>query len=257
MPHTSSNKNRKSNLITRLFRIVRILIHTLYGAIIAVFILPGTTPRQRDFIISRWSKSLLQVMNIRVKIIGDKPDSHAAGVTFVGNHISWIDIHVLNSVRAVRFISKAEVREWPVFGWLAAKANTLFIDRTKKHDTGRIVEIATNSLIAGDCLCYFPEGTTTDGTELKVFKGSLMQAAINAQKPIWPFTIRYPSPDGSANTDLAYYGEMTLLESIWLALSLQRPRVELTFLAQINSAGYERRGLTLAARQAIATSLNL
>ncbi len=112
----------------------------------------------------------------------------------MGNHVSWIDIHALNSVRAVRFVSKAEVREWPIFGWLAAKGNTLFIDRTKRHDTGRIVDIATNSLIAGDCLCYFPEGTTTDGTELKVFKGSLMQAAINAKKPIWPFAIRYPTP---------------------------------------------------------------
>lgn len=257
MPHISSNKHKKSNLPTRIFRILRMLLHTLYGALIAIFILPGCSARQRDFIISRWAKSLLQVMHIHIKVIGGKPDSHSTGVMFVGNHISWIDIHALNSVRAVRFISKAEVRDWPVFGWLAAKANTLFIDRSKKQDTARIVETATESLLAKDCLCYFPEGTTTDGSELKVFKGSLMQAAINANATVWPFVIRYPGADGKPNTDMAYYDDMTLVESMWLILSLQQPYVELEFLQPINAAGYDRRALTLAARHAISSKLAL
>lgn len=257
MQHTSSNNNKKSLLIVRLFRILRMVIHTLYGALIAVFILPRVGIKRRDLIISGWSRNLLQIMNIEVVAIGNKPDFDVTGALFVANHISWVDIHALNSIRTVRFIAKSEIRQWPVFGWLAAQANTLFIDRNKKQDAARIVEVTTNSLIAGDCLCYFPEGTTTDGTELKVFKGSLMQAALSAEKPVYPFAIRYPNVDGSNNINMAFYGDLTLVESIWMILSEKSPKVELEFLPVIHPKGHDRRSLTLAARHAIAGKLNL
>ena len=257
MQHTSLNNSKKSSLIVRVFRIMRIVLHTLYGAFISIFILPRVSNRRRDIIIGRWSKSLLEVMNIKVMAFGHIPNFGLTGTMFVANHISWVDIHALNSIRTVRFIAKSEVRDWPVFGWLAIKANTLFINRTKKQDTGRIVEIATESLQAGDCLCYFPEGTTTDGTELKVFKGSIMQAALNVGKPVWPFTVRYPNRDGSLNTNMAYFGDMTLMESMWLILSEKSPVVELEFLAPISTKGHDRRSLTLAARHAISDRLNL
>ena len=233
------------------------ILHTLYGIFIATFILPAANARQRESLISHWSASLLEVLNVRVVTRGELPSRDVTGTMFVANHISWADIHALNTVRAVRFIAKSEVANWPVFGWFAKKSNTLFIDRSKKQEAGRIVEIATQSLAAGDCLCYFPEGTTTDGTELKVFKGSIMQAAINTGAPVWPFTVRYPNADGSANTEMAYYGDMSLLDSILLVLSQKSPVVELEFLSPISSQGQERRQLTLAARQVIADNLNL
>jgi len=231
------------------------VIHTIYGMIIATVLLPGANPRQRDAIISRWSTSLLALLNIRVIARGTLPGPDVTSTMFVANHISWVDIHALNTVRAVRFIAKSEVRGWPVFGWFAQKSNTLFIDRSKKHDAGRIVEVVTESLKAGDCLCYFPEGTTTDGTELKAFKGSIMQAAINTDSMIWPFTVRYPDEDGSANTEMAYWGEMSLVDSIWLVLSQRSPVVELEFLPPVSPRGHERRGLTISVRQAIAEKL--
>ena len=233
------------------------VIHTLYGLLIGAFILPTANPRQRDAIISQWSASLLAVMNVRVVKTGHIPNRDITSTMFVANHISWIDIHALNSVRAVRFVSKAEVRDWPVFGRLAINANTLFIDRAKKQDAGRIVEVTTDSLKAGDCLCYFPEGTTTDGTELKAFKGSLMQSAINNERPIWPFVIRYPNPDGSPNVEMAYHGETTLIESMWRIISLRNPVVELEFLSPIVPKGHDRRSLTISARQQIAARLKL
>lgn len=236
---------------------LRMMIHTLYGMLIATALLPRANPRQRDAIISRWSTSLLAVMNIRVVVKGSPPGPDVASTMFVANHISWADIHALNTVRAVRFIAKSEVRGWPIFGWFAQKSNTLFIDRSKKQDAGRIVETVTASLAAGDCLCYFPEGTTTDGRELKPFKGSIMQAAINTGSMIWPFTVRYPNPDGSANTEMAYFGDMSLVDSIFLVLAQRNPVVELEFLTPISPHGHERRGLTILIRQKIAEKLSL
>lgn len=244
-----------SSLAIRVVRIVRIIIHTVYGGFLGVVIMPSATARQRNWIVSHWSRALLGILNIEVVREGKLPDHDAVNTMFVGNHISWIDIHALNSVRAVRFISKADVKKWPVFGWLAKKCNTLFIEREQKKDAVRVIEEATASLKHGDCLCYFPEGTTTDGSHLLPFKGSLMQAPINAGATIWPFAIYYPSHDGGPNVEMAYAGDTTLIASIWQIVSLNNPKVILTFLPQISPHGHERRGLTIAARHAIASHL--
>lgn len=254
LPIFLSNKTHAS-LTIRMIRIARIVIHTVYGGFLGVLIMPSATARQRNWIVSHWSRSLLNILNIEVTKQGELPNHDAANTMFIGNHISWIDIHALNSVRAVRFIAKSDLKNWPIFGWLAKKCNTLFIEREQKKDAVRVIEEASKSLIHGDCLCYFPEGTTTDGTDLLPFKGSLMQAPINAGSTIWPFAIYYPKDDGSANIEMAFAGETTLIESIWKIVSLRKPKVTLTFLPKISPHGHERRGLTITARHSIAQHL--
>lgn len=249
------SNNHYSSLVVRLVRILRIIIHTVYGGFLGILIMPSATARQRNWIVSHWSRKLLNILNIEVVTNGNLPDHDAVKTMFIGNHISWIDIHTLNSVRAVRFIAKSDLKSWPIFGWLAKKCNTLFIEREQKKDAVRVIEEATSSLTRGDCLCYFPEGTTTDGTTLLPFKGSLMQAPINAGATIWPFAIYYPNIDGSANTEMAFAGETTLVESILQIVSLNNPKVVMTFLPKISPHGHERRGLTIAVRHTIANQL--
>jgi 1-acyl-sn-glycerol-3-phosphate acyltransferase len=250
-------QNRSTSKPVRIFRITRLVIHTLYGALIAVIVLPWVGPRRRDQLISYWARRLLTVLNIRVVIKGVPPNIDTQRTMFVANHISWIDIHALNSIRAVRFIAKAEIRRWLVFGWLAHKVNTLFIERSKRHDTGRIVEIASESLRAGDNLCFFPEGTTTDGSHIKPFKSSLLQAAINAGAQVWPLGIYYPGTDGKPNTQMAYYDDVTLLQSVKQVLAQVAPIVELHFFSPIDATGQERRALLALARQSILRGIDL
>lgn len=175
---------------------------------------------------------------------------------FVANHVSWIDIYAINSVRTVRFVAMAEIRQWPVFGWLAAQVNTLFTDRARRHDAGRMVSITADSLRAGDCLCYFPEGTTTDGNMLKPFKSSLMQAAVNADARICPIAIRYPGSDGGTNTELSY-ANLNLLQSVGKVLAQRAPVVELFFGEAIEAGNRERRDISSSARAFIGRSLRL
>lgn len=229
----------------------------MYGLFIAALILPRVDGPRRNRFISRWCSELLTVLNIRVVAHDPPPDHHLTGVMFVANHVSWADIHALNSVHAVRFVAKSEIRGWPVFGWLAQQANTLFTERSRRHEAGRMVETTADSLRAGDCICFFPEGTTTDGTELKPFKSSLLQAAIDAGALIWPVAIRYPHADGSANLAMAYCNDMTLLQSMKQVLAERAPVIELRFAPPIAAAGLERRALSLLARQAIAQQLGL
>jgi 1-acyl-sn-glycerol-3-phosphate acyltransferase len=240
-----------------MIRIARIILHTIEGVFLSTFVLPTITRRQRNWVISYWSRRLLHIMHIQIKIQGTPPHHDLASTMFVGNHISWLDIHVLNSIRAVRFIAKSEIKSWPIFGWLAKQCNTLFIERDQKKDAVRVIDTAATSLEKGDCLCFFPEGTTTDGTTLLTFKGSLMQAPINAKAKVWPFVIEYPNKHGHPNLAMAFAGETTLLESIWQIVSLSKPQATITFLARISPEGHERRGLTIAVRHAIATHLNM
>jgi 1-acyl-sn-glycerol-3-phosphate acyltransferase len=225
------------------------------GLIIATFVLPIAGKANKPLLIKWWCKGLLNTFNIKVVTFGELPAPDVQSVMFVANHVSWADIHAINSLLALRFIAKSDITSWPVFGYLAKKTNALFIDRSKRQEAGRLVQTAANSLLAGDNLGYFPEGTTTDGSQVLPFKSSVLQAAISANAQVWPVAIRYLNADGSLNTAMAYAGETTLLESMQAVLSIKNPLVELHFLPPILASGQNRRDLTAAAYQAIVAKL--
>lgn len=226
------------------------MAHTLIGLSLASIVLPLSAQHTRSRLIQWWCKKLLAAFNLQVISHGHIPSQNVRlnSAMFVANHISWSDIHAINSIISLRFIAKSEIKNWPIFGYLVSRANTLFIDRSKKRDAKRTIDIAVQSLQAGDNLCLFPEGTTTDGTVIHPFKSSLIQAAIEAQVPIHPIAIRYPHPNGGVNIDAAYAGETTLMQSMQNILAQKQPVVELHFLQPIAAeevANRDRRELTL------------
>lgn len=245
----------QASLIAQIYRITRVFIHTIIGLIIASIFLPFLAKNTKLALIKWWCGGLLRAFHIKVVTFGELPPSTTTGVMFVANHISWSDIHALNSKIALRFIAKAEIRSWPVFGYLVEKANTLFIDRSKKQEAAKIVNITAASLKAGDNLCFFPEGTTTDGKQVLPFKSSVLQAAIAANSRIWPVAIRYVNSDGSININVAYAGETSLIDSMHQVIKQKNTLVELHFLSPIDSAGKDRRHLTQAAYDAIVAKL--
>ncbi|MES2012456.1 MAG: lysophospholipid acyltransferase family protein [Pseudomonadota bacterium] len=240
------------------------MTHTLVGTMIAAIVFPVASKPVKLKLIQWWSGRLVAALNLRVISLGNIPTKHEtlSNTMFVANHISWTDIYALNSIVPLRFISKSEVKSWPVIGYLASKANVLFIDRSRRHDAARVVNTAALGLKAGDNLCFFPEGTTTDGTVLKPFKSSLIEAAIQASATIQPIAIRYPRPDSSINTEVAYAGETTMLVSIQQILRQKCPVVELHFFApipinELAAANKDRRALTQSIQDLIQQKLNL
>lgn len=226
-------------------------MHTLVGLLIAAGVLPLVNAHQRGRIIRWWCRLLLGCFNIRVKVFGTPPDDSTKQTMFVANHISWADIHALNSIIPVRFIAKLEIKSWPIFGYLVTKSGTLFINRTIRKDAARIVEMTTDSLIESENVCFFPEGTTTDGTHILPFKTSIIQAAVDAKASIWPLTIYYPTTDGKANLTMAYAGETTMIESMDQILRVRYPVVELHFLDPIACSSQTRQAVSHQAHEAI------
>lgn len=231
---------------------------------VAALVFPLSSKLFKLRLIKWWCHHLLSIFNIRVEIQGGLPPPYqtASNIMFVANHISWIDIHALNSIIPTRFIAKSDIQNWPVFGYLAKKSNVLFISREKRKDAARIVHATNNSLLNGDTVCLFPEGTTTDGTEIKPFKSSIIQGAIHANAVIWPIAFRYPLNDGAINTEIAYAGDTTLIESIQLVLLQKQISVELHFLPPIATSHLtevekDRRKLTSNIEKLIKEKLKL
>ena len=257
---------QQNHFLTRYYRISRIFIHTIVGLTLAAVVLPLISKTSNLKLVQWWCGGLLRAFNINVMLHGNLPPPSANSVMFVANHISWSDIHALNSVIPLRFIAKSDIKSWPVFGYLVRKSNTIFVERGKRQEAGRIVDLTRESLSAGDNVCFFPEGTTTDGTGINgsglqgplvlAFKSSVLQATIDAKATIWPVAIRYSHPDGSINTQMAYAGDTTLIESMLSVLKQENPTVSLYFLTPIQASGQNRRDLSQVAYDAIVLKLN-
>lgn len=242
-----------TSLATRLFRLTRLFLHLLSGAATTLLILPHLTDEKRESRIRSWCVAVLAILNIRVVTYGHLPKNDTNTAFFVANHISWIDIWALKQLHTIHFVAKSDIRDWPLIGWLAQKTGTLFIERTRRHDTARMLTEVEEALNRKACVCLFPEGTTTDGTELKPFKASLFQAAINNGAQVWPVALHYPDGKGGANTAVAYSGETSLWESLWAVLSQREIVIEMHFFHPIPALGQERRHLASLARHAIAS----
>ncbi|MBF5040351.1 1-acyl-sn-glycerol-3-phosphate acyltransferase [Methylophilus sp. 13] len=230
-------------------------LHTLTGLTLATLVLPVCGRRGREQLIRWWCAKLLRCFNLQLSVSGVRPAPQSKHVLFVANHISWSDIHALNSLIPVRFVAKVEIKDWPVFGYLVKKSGTIFINRTRQRDAARVLKVVTQAMKLGDNLCVFPEGTTTDGQQVLPFKSSLIQAAIDAEATVIPIAIHYPMPDGSPNLAAAYAGETSMIESMLSFLNMQSPKVHLHFCTPIEARLLDRQTLASQARNEIMARL--
>jgi 1-acyl-sn-glycerol-3-phosphate acyltransferase len=226
----------------------------LTGVGTALFLYPSMDRTARDRQLMAWAGSLMRILNIELRVSGAPP---VGGAVLVANHVSWLDIHVLHSLLPARFISKAEVRDWPLVGQLAKAAGTLFITREKKSDAIRVNQEMAAELRAGECLAFFPEGTTSDGQGMRAFFPSLFQPAVEAECRVIPAAIRYLNPQGGPCLEAAYHGEMTLLDSFWRIAKLRGLVVEVAFLQALENNGNNRRELAKQAEAAIRSALGM
>lgn len=185
-------------------------------------------------------------------------------VLFVSNHTTYLDIPVLGALVEASFIAKAEVADWPFFGWLAKLSRTVFIDRRVRRTAAHRDEIAAR-LAAGDSLVLFPEGTSGDGRALLPFKSALFavaEARDGVPPPIiQPVSITYTKLDGlplgrALRPCLSWFGDMTLMPHLFAALGLGSVTVEVWFHPVLEPADYpSRKALADACREIIAAGV--
>ncbi len=190
-------------------------------------------------------RRLCKVFNLDIRVHGEIPRTPAL---WVSNHISWLDIAVLGSGARVFFLAKAEVEKWPLLGKLAKGGGTLFIQRGS-GDSVRIREQITDFLKQDIPVLFFPEATTTDGTQVKKVHGRLLGAAIEAQRPVQICLICYVNQQGQLDMVSPYVGKITFAQHVKNVLEMPQVTAHLMTLPTISIVGQSVDGLTAEIQQ--------
>ena len=235
------------------WRLTRSTVHVGHGLLICAFEFPRATPEAKLKRIAWWNARMLRLMGLGLNVSG-RP---SVGPTLVAaNHVSWIDIMSVNAVHTSRFVSKSDVRAWPLLGWLVASGGTLFIDRTRRRDAHRVVHQIAEALAAGDRIAVFPEGTTGDGQTLLPFHGNLLQAAISTGTPVQPVAIRYSDATGPRSASTVWLGDTTLAGSMWKIACAEGLTANVSLLEPVATAGADRRELAARLQALIGEALS-
>jgi 1-acyl-sn-glycerol-3-phosphate acyltransferase len=237
-----------------LWRVLRLGGHLLAGTLLTLAFArrrPDGSYRYRPGIVQWWHRRACRILALRVEVSGRAP---AGSALLVANHVSWLDVPVLGGLGRVAFLSKAEVRAWPLVGWLAAAAGTQFIARGS-GEASAVGERIGNHLLDHGCLALFPEGTTTDGSLVKPFFPRLLAAASASGVPVVPVALRFER-DGALDPVAPFVGEETILRHLRRVLTAREFRVKVAFCEPLDPARFDRRGLATRARGAIVEALD-
>jgi 1-acyl-sn-glycerol-3-phosphate acyltransferase len=194
-------------------RVVRTALHALHGLGIVLLRFPALGLAARQQRVRWWSAKLLQVLGIELRADGRL---HAGATLIVANHVSWLDIAAVHAVVPhARFVSKADVKRWPLLNRLIDGAGTLYIERERSRDALRVVHQMADALRRGDTVAVFPEGTTSDGSGLLPFHANLLQAAVSSGAAVQPLALRFSDATSHVSLAVTFLDDTTLAGSLW------------------------------------------
>jgi 1-acyl-sn-glycerol-3-phosphate acyltransferase len=240
----------------RLLRLTRLALHLLRGLAIAWLLYPRLSETEQQAQKRRWSGTLLSILSISVRE-KNAPKELPGRCMLVLNHISWLDIFVVDARFPATFIAKSEIRSWPVVGWLCTLIGTLYIERGKRSEARRARQIIAAELERGTVIAVFPEGVTTFGRSLERFHSALFQPALDAAATLQPVALRYLDATGLHTDAAGYVGDTSLLETVWSIVSTRHMVAEFNLLAPISVHAQTRRSLAEKAEGAIAGALGV
>lgn len=237
-----------------LARLAAICVHLLFGALILLLLrawqqFRGPASRFPD-IVRWWYRRLLPLIGVQFRQVDGVCHDNAL---VVANHISWLDVPVLGALEPVHFLSKSEVRRWPLIGWMSAQVGTLFIERGASQTT-QIRDDIRARIADGQLVVIFPEGTTSDGRQLRRFHPRLFAAGQDPRVPVQPVAIRYGSnhcPDPVA----AFIGDDSFVAHLWRVLRQPGLQVQVWFLDTCRGEDMDRRRLAANCEASIAQAL--
>ena len=248
------SKLKKTAFLVRCYRVFRLALLIISGALVALTVFRICGDRRRLALKQTWSAAVLDALGIQIEadVLQAVP-----GALLIANHISWLDIFLINAVLPAAFVSKEEVRRWPVIGWLAAKNDTVFLRRGSRGHA-RVINAEIAAILGqGKFVAVFPEGTTTDGFRVQHFHGALLQPALAAGHPVVPLALSYWNEDGQRSLVPRYDGDLSLGQCTKAILACKKLRAKVSALPPLGLQGEDRRQVALVGRAAIAEAVGL
>ncbi len=237
------------NSLRTSWRLSLVTLHLISGGLLTLgirFFQRNDQPHPAPGIVTWWHRRLCRLLHLNIQTRGALS---ATPVFVISNHISWTDISVLGALGQLCFVSKQEVRHWPLIGWLAAQAGTLFIQRGGGQ-TERLQQEMTRHLGQGCHVTLFPEGTTTDGREVRNFFPRLFALAQQTGHPLQPIALRY-SQHGDLSPAAPFIGEDALVPHLWRLLQQESIDVDIHILDPLQLAHQDRKSIARLTRQSI------
>jgi 1-acyl-sn-glycerol-3-phosphate acyltransferase len=234
------------------FRLLIVGGHLAWGLAAATLIYPFC-PRSARLALRRlWAGSVLDALGLDVRVEGV---AIVPGALLVANHVSWLDVLVLACRTPAVFVAKQEVRRWPMIGWLAARAGTLFLRRASGRSLLEVKQSIAELLCAGRSVALFPEATTTDGAGVLPFRSGLLQASVESGRPVQPIALAYCDERGGRSAAAAFIDGMTLWQSLAAISGSERITACVAVAPPLALAGRTRKQLAREAREAVAAAL--
>jgi 1-acyl-sn-glycerol-3-phosphate acyltransferase len=204
-----------ATLVRQSGRFIAVIAYALVALAEAAVSLPLEPRRQRRAKrarwLHRWCTVATRVTGLRIATHGAAPRSGL----LVSNHLSYLDIIALSALQPCVFVAKREVKHWPIFGWLACAAGTVFVDRTRRRDSLRAVDQIRRALGDKVLVVLFPEGTSSDGATVLPFKSALLAPAVRLDLPVTVAAVHYSLQRGSVADEICYWRDMNFLPHLW------------------------------------------
>lgn len=234
--------------LRRAFRLFRLAGHVLVGAAAVKLVYPWVGRDTRVALRARWCRRVLRVLGVELEVLGTIPQGCHL---IAANHISWLDVFAIGAVLPCWYVSKDEIREWHLVGWIAAANDTLFLRRASPRAAYRMNAQIRARLESRQSVVVFPEGTTTDGTRVLDFYPALFQPAVDRELPVLPLAISYRDAAARPATAVAYVDDDPLWNSLRAVLDAPCTEARLVLDAALQPPGRSRRELASAACDAI------
>ena len=233
--------------LKQLFLIVGIVIYILLAFLINLIFFAFRTFRLR--LLSEWTRNfcgyLRFILNVKVHVEGDTAGLREKGNFIISNHVGYLDGIILGSLFPLVYVSKSDVKKWPLFGWMAMSGGTIFVDRKRKERSSDYIQEAAQMLKRKINVLIFPEGTSTNGERLRQFQSVHFQAPLEADSPIQPVSITYLSIDGKNvgpdNRDkVCWYGQVNFDAHIAIVLKLKEIVAKVVIHPKIEPAAFSK-----------------
>ncbi|OHC67330.1 MAG: hypothetical protein A3H93_15120 [Rhodocyclales bacterium RIFCSPLOWO2_02_FULL_63_24] len=238
-----------------LLRLAKTALHLIGGALIVLLVYPGSTDARRLMLKQRWSQQLLDALGVTLKVGAGTTAICAPNGMLVANHVSFLDVFVINALAPAAFVAKDDVRKWPLIGWMSTRTDTIFIERGSRRAAQLTRENLVGHLRDGKRVVVFPEGTTSDGRQVLPFHGALLQSAIDAGVAVTPLALRYTDVTGAQSAAADYIGDTSLAACLWAIACADGLAACIETLPALPTTATDRRHLAAHAHRAVSHAL--
>lgn len=221
---------------------------------------PRLNKEQKLSEIQNWSRETLNVLDVRLEHVSEMKQSlHSERpILLVANHVSWVDALIIQAIQPSIFVAKFEVKNWPVVGAIAAACGVIFVKRGSASSARQMVDDVAQALHNGYCVAGFPEGTSSEGSDVQLFHANIFEAAIHQEIAVQTLTLRYTHPTtGGLCTKAAFIGELGFLESLHQVMSAKGIVANVYVGEILSPRGHSRRSLAQLSQRTISTQLAL